>query len=603
MEEHTNPSRASHRMTTTTGESETVVQARERFLDCRHVESDAVRGPILASWQRCAEAEVTVDRLDAPFHEDLDTQGRLAHHATLVLDRVRDQLADQPVSVVLTDARGCVLARRTGTHGLRDHLDQVLLAPGFSYAEHFVGTNGIGTALEGRRATYVYQREHYTDQLGELACAGVPVHDPLSGQVAGVLDLTCWAEDANPLLMAMARSAAHDIESIMLGQARGRELALLHEYRQASARCVEPVLAFSSDILMMNDKARNLLSTGDQTALTEHFHTVTGGTRNPPAEIELPSGMRCRVHVNQVRYEAAVAGSVVRVELREAPRVTRPAPRTQPALPGIIGTGPMWDKCCRQLNHHFDDHTPVVLEGERGTGKLALLRAMQQHHKPTGRLRVFDLAEASATHEWIDEFASELVSDDTTVVLRHLDKLPAHGCTRVDQVLRQHRGGGALVTATLSARENHSKLTSVLQHLAHTVEVPPLRHHIEDVEGLVDLFVRQATKGTGPTFAPEAMRALLRGNWPGNIAQLHRVVLHSLKRTRAGVIALEDLPPECRSQNRRVLTPIESMERDAIVRSLAENGGNRARAARTLGISRATIYRRINEYGIDLTEM
>jgi transcriptional regulator of acetoin/glycerol metabolism len=60
----------------------------------------------------------------------------------------------------------------------------------------------------------------------------------------------------------------------------------------------------------------------------------------------------------------------------------------------------------------------------------------------------------------------------------------------------------------------------------------------------------------------------------------------------------EDLPPECWTVSRRMLSPLESIERDAIVQSLLDHRGNKIRAARALGMSRATIYRRIHEYGI-----
>lgn len=593
--------------------SSDVVRARERFLSSHSVDADAVRRVILASWHRSADANVTADSLNAPFHEDLDVQGRLMHHATLVLDRLRNQLADQPVSVVLTDANGFVLDRRSGTYELERQLDDVLLAPGFSYAERFVGTNGIGTALEGGRATYVYQREHYTDQLGNLACAGVPLHDPLSGRLEGVLDITCWAEDANPLLMVMAQSAANDIESVMLGKSRGHELALLHEYMQTSRRCAEPVLAFSADVLMMNTKARNLLSTADQAALTEQFHTGAGGSRCLTAEIDLPSGTRCRVRVKHVHHGRHHAGTVARIQLKE-PRQCLALPSTsgQPDLPGIVGSGPMWTQCCRELERDFRDHIPTALEGEPGTGKTALLRAMHQRHRPAGHLRVLDLADRRDSDDRVGELERELDTAETTLVLQHLDRLSPAECAELDAALRAHGPARALLTTTLddsggsasqAPGERSPELTLLLEHFPRSVQVPPLRHHVEDVEALAELFVRQTTKGAGPRFAPDAMRALLRATWPGNVAQLRRVVTQALKRTRAGTITLQDLPPECRGQTRRVLSPIESMERDAIVRSLTETGGNRTKAARTLGISRATIYRKINDYGIDLHQL
>jgi transcriptional regulator of acetoin/glycerol metabolism len=73
-----------------------------------------------------------------------------------------------------------------------------------------------------------------------------------------------------------------------------------------------------------------------------------------------------------------------------------------------------------------------------------------------------------------------------------------------------------------------------------------------------------------------------------------------VQRRRSGVIQPADLPPECRSMSRRVLTPLESMERDAIVRSLQDTHTDKKQAAEALGMSRATIYRKIRKYGIDV---
>jgi transcriptional regulator of acetoin/glycerol metabolism len=73
---------------------------------------------------------------------------------------------------------------------------------------------------------------------------------------------------------------------------------------------------------------------------------------------------------------------------------------------------------------------------------------------------------------------------------------------------------------------------------------------------------------------------------------------HVVQHRRAGVIQPSDLPPEALTISRRLLSPLESLTRDAIVTSLADAHGNKVKAARSLGISRATIYRKIHEYGI-----
>ena len=104
--------------------------------------------------------------------------------------------------------------------------------------------------------------------------------------------------------------------------------------------------------------------------------------------------------------------------------------------------------------------------------------------------------------------------------------------------------------------------------------------------------------GTELSCSPEAMRLLMRNRWPGNVEQLYQVLRKTVARRRAGVLAPDDLPPEVRAITRRVLTPLEAIECDAIVDALLDNNGNKAEAARHLGMSRATIYRKIRGYGI-----
>jgi transcriptional regulator of acetoin/glycerol metabolism len=94
------------------------------------------------------------------------------------------------------------------------------------------------------------------------------------------------------------------------------------------------------------------------------------------------------------------------------------------------------------------------------------------------------------------------------------------------------------------------------------------------------------------------MQILLRSSWPGNTEQLWQVIRKVVQHRRSGVIQPGDLPPECWTVSRRLLHPLESMERDAIVQGLLDYNGNKARAAKSLGMSRATIYRKIHQYGI-----
>jgi len=131
-----------------------------------------------------------------------------------------------------------------------------------------------------------------------------------------------------------------------------------------------------------------------------------------------------------------------------------------------------------------------------------------------------------------------------------------------------------------------------------TVKVPPLRLHLGDVPPLVSSFLGRLGPGGQLTCSPEAMATLARGTWPGNAHEVLETLRDVVRRRRTGTIQLDDLPPAARTVSRRRLNPLEAIHRDAIVHALADADGDKSRAALALGMSRATIYRKIHDFGI-----
>jgi transcriptional regulator of acetoin/glycerol metabolism len=151
----------------------------------------------------------------------------------------------------------------------------------------------------------------------------------------------------------------------------------------------------------------------------------------------------------------------------------------------------------------------------------------------------------------------------------------------------------------MSSRPRNAHVEAeLLPYFPHSLEVPPLRHHMNDLRALVAQVLEDANRSNTVTLAPAAMNQLMRLPWRGNVEQLHRVLNRITQVRRNGVVNVDDLPAECRALIRRQLTQMEALERDAICTSLAIHHGNKHRAAEDLGMSRATIYRRIRQYGI-----
>jgi transcriptional regulator of acetoin/glycerol metabolism len=540
--------------------------ARERFLTGESVAPGEVRETILASWWRSRQWNVAAGRVELSYVRDPDLDTPLTRSARPVLRDLHELLKGQPIGVILTDATGMALTRLTADHDLERRLDGIRLAPGFCYAEENVGTNGIGTALESGQLVHVFGHEHYAQDLENLACAAAPIRDPISGKTAGAVGLICWRQDAGPLLIALAKTTAAQIAQALLATGRAPEFDLLQEYLRACRHSSGIVLALNGDVLMLNEYARQALDPGDQVALLGEVTEVLASGHAASAVVELPTGVSARVHCRPVHHDGRLSGGVVHVKLMEPGSRPPAGTPAQLFLTGLEGSGPLWLRACGQVDAVYRSAGWLALAGEPGAGKLAVLRAVHQRRNPAGPFHVLDAAEATG-QDW-----------------------PAGA--------RARRPRPLWVAATLRPGAPRADLAGLLQFFPSTVELPPLRHHIEDLHVLVPFFLSKLSRAGRLACSPEAMQLLLRSSWPGNTGQLHEVLRRVVQRRRAGSIQPDDLPPECWTVSRRLLSPLESMERDAITASLRDFGGSKVKAAGALGVSRATIYRKIREYGI-----
>jgi transcriptional regulator of acetoin/glycerol metabolism len=129
------------------------------------------------------------------------------------------------------------------------------------------------------------------------------------------------------------------------------------------------------------------------------------------------------------------------------------------------------------------------------------------------------------------------------------------------------------------------------------VQVPPLRERPDDIVPLARHAARRA-RGRDVELTPAAVFALTACGWPGNVDQLNRVIRDAA--TRTDVIDVRHLPSEVLSGTARRLTRIEAFEREEIVRVLTRPGTTMKDAVEALGMSRATIYRKMAQYDLHI---
>jgi transcriptional regulator of acetoin/glycerol metabolism len=169
-----------------------------------------LRQDILSSWKRSLVAGLAPERFQVPHVTDVDVDGPLAWTAVPVMTRIAEDLEGTGIGILLADSRGHIISRRSGDRHVLRLMDKIELAPGSLYDEHHIGTNAIGTAVFQARPSLVAGPEHFADALGKMACAASPITDA-DGQLIGVLDLTCAAQDFNPLMLPLVKRAAAEI--------------------------------------------------------------------------------------------------------------------------------------------------------------------------------------------------------------------------------------------------------------------------------------------------------------------------------------------------------------------------------------------------------
>ncbi len=273
---------------------------------------------------------------------------------------------------------------------------------------------------------------------------------------------------------------------------------------------------------------------------------------------------------------------------------------------------------------------PVLIEGETGTGKELVARAVhassERRAGPFVAVNCAGLAESLLTSQLFGHkrgaFTGAIndhrgyfeMAHGGTLFLDEIGDVSMAVQTSLLRVLEEKR-----VTPLGSAQSRAVDvriLTATHRDLAREVEagrfradllyrirvarvrLPPLRERGEDVALLAAWFLDRCRGMTGKDvdrIGREALERLASYAWPGNVRELRSAIEHAVIRCRGSVIRLEDLPPEIVPPTEG---PVAADEKQRFFAALERAGGNRSRAAKLLGISRATFYRRLDELEI-----
>jgi DNA-binding NtrC family response regulator len=305
----------------------------------------------------------------------------------------------------------------------------------------------------------------------------------------------------------------------------------------------------------------------------------------------------------------------------------------------IICASKRMKEVCEMARMAAESDITVLIQGETGTGKELMAGAI--HHNSARQRGPFIKVNCAALAESLLEtelFGHERgaftgavrqkpgrfeLADGGTLFLDEVDDLPMPVQVRLLRVLQEkefERVGGTqpvkvnvrILCASKTPLEQCVDQGRIREDLYYrlkvaTILIPPLRERREDIPPLAEHFLQRYTAEAGKTvrgFDPSAMRVLLEHAWPGNVRELENSVQRAMAFAKGELLTVEDLPADLVAQDRAIpdaplpaIRPLQETMREAerrhITQALERTGWRRAKAAELLGITRETLWRKI----------
>ena len=633
-----------------------VRRVRSVVLDRAGADHLATGNRITRSWIRCLneyqlDPGACVDpEVVAPV-ELRERQERLAEVqevAKVEMANLYQQLAGSGYAIMLTDREG-VLLNYFGDPAFTHAASRSGLMQGAIWSERVQGTNGMGTCLVERRPITVHQDEHFLSRNIGLSCAAAPIFDH-EGELVGVLDASGESRLAQQHTLALVSMSVQMIENrVFLHRFRHDFILRFHNRPEFVGTLSEGAIALTVTGTVLAATRGALLQLG-YTSPAE----IVGRDISELFNITFPglvdSTVRRAYHpvpIFEVRSSARFFAVVYQpVAVAGARRPAR-GPEAADALDALHFGDPAMAANVVTTRRVMERNVSFVLLGETGTGKEMFARAI--HAGGSRAARPFVAINCASIPESLIESelfgyrsgaftgASKdgqrgklLQANGGTLFLDEIGDMPVSLQARLLRVLEEREvvplGGETpvrldirLISAThcdllqkIETGEFREDLYYRLQGV--TLTMPPLRERT-DRRALIRHIAAQESDAGAPVMLDEALLAALdRQRWPGNVRELRHLLRTMVALREADRLTLRDLPPQYRATLAitapatpvpaadvavNPLNPLESAERDALLRELQRLQWNMSGVARELNISRNTLYRKLQRLHID----
>jgi transcriptional regulator of acetoin/glycerol metabolism len=526
------------------------------------------------------------------------------------IERLFRRLVDNEYLVSLASPQGAMVLFRCDYQYLSDLAGSGVI-PGSVWSEDQQGTNGVGTCLRVGKPVIIAGTEHYGSAIQRLTCLTAPVLGK-NGVIESVINVTTARNgDArmNRMVQDIVERSARRIENTYFGRMNRRNLMLrIIDNGEVADIAEEGRLALDDNGRVIDG------SSFTSRLLGQDIENLAGKSAEDLFELSHSiSEIRPETPI-LLNYRGRSLQAVLTVpETRQrwpisliATRPAESAMRTVDLAEESMRINPILSQALDRARRLMSVGLPLVITGESGSGKTAFAKTIARCCFGEDSEIVFiDCASLQNQGDLATLLQRRLTGQKACLLIDRIDEMDEARQTALLALLENDRqtganGIGVIVISTQDldylVRDNRMRVDLAHRLKGGQVGLPPLRV-VPDLEAtILDLFrfERESLGKPHLELDDDSRLVLLNYHWPGNMRELRNCLRHAVALADGKQIGLEHLPDNIVEEiARKDLTARSQSEASKIEAALRYNGGNVSLTARYLGVSRATLYRKI----------
>lgn len=576
----------------------------------------------------------------------------------LYIDMFFSSVMDNDFIIVLTDNNGCILYIK-GAEEITDNLERVNLKVGACMNEQNIGTNAMGTAIKEDKCIQITANEHYIAGLKGLTCSAAPIHNH-SGEIIGTLNLTGRSNMKHPHTLGLVVFGVKAIENELEKKKINDILTQTCNYMESVIDNLDKgimIVDREGKITNINKIGAEIFNKDREQLLKEDIHYILPNIGDVLERVNIvkttvikeikfkdTSKYKTKLIFKGIVHKEKIIGIVVTMSDEKEEKNIKDSTGAFLTFNDIIGESAAIANVITNSKVIANSPSTVLIEGESGTGKEVLAQAM--HNYSLRRNNKFVAINCGAIPENIIE--SELfgyedgtftggkkggkpgkfeIANGGTLFLDEICEMPVDMQVHLLRVLQEGRvtrlGGSTdipmdvrVIAATNKNLKQEVKKGTFREDLYYRlcvipIKLPPLRERKGDIHKLIEYFLRiKSFKLNKPTIeiGEDLYKNLLSYNWPGNIRQLENYIENIANLD--GNLSF-DLWEESDDKDSTDINyhknyeakiddfNLEELELKTIREAIEFYNYNISKVAKSLGISRNTLYLKIKKYKIE----